>query len=56
MISKNESILVVSSLTYYETQPKIPVEYQDAEVIFSVGESNRERLIPYGAIVLRKHS
>ena len=55
-ISKYESILVVASGTYYETQPKIPVEYQDAEVIFSVGESNRERLIPYGAIVLRKHS
>lgn len=55
-ISKQESILVITSGMHYETQPNIPEEYQDAEVIFSVGESNRERLIPYGAIVLRKNS
>lgn len=54
--SKQESILVIASRTHYETQPNIPEEYQDAEVIFSVGEFNRTRLTPYGAIVLKKYS
>lgn len=54
--SKQESILVIASRTHYETHPNIPEEYQDAEVIFSVGEPNRERLIPYGVLIFKKYS
>lgn len=53
-ISEGTSLLVVASRTHHETNLYLPKEYQNAEVIFSVGEIGRERLMPYGAIVLRK--
>lgn len=52
--SEQESILVIASRTHYETKLCIPEKYKNAEVIFSVEALNRERLMPYGAIVLRK--
>ncbi len=48
------SLLVVASRTHHETNLDIPEEYLNAEVIFSVGTIGRERLMPYGATVLRK--
>ena len=53
-ISEGTSLLVVASRTHHETNLHLPKEYQNAEVIFSVGEIGQERLMPYGAIVLRK--
>lgn len=53
-ISEQDSILVIASRAHYETQMHIPKSYRNAVVIFEVGALNTQRLMPYGAIVLKK--
>ena len=54
-IGKQESILVIASRTHYETLLHIPADYQDAEILFCIGEhTDRKTLIPYGAVTFKK--
>lgn len=54
-ISEQEKILVIASRTHYEENLYIPEKYQDAQVIFAIERStNPNKLVPYGAIVLKK--
>ncbi len=53
--SPKEAILIIASRTHHEIMLKIPEEYQNARVIFSIAEDNEpNKLTPYGAIVLKK--
>ncbi len=54
-IGKQESILVIASRTHYETLLHIPADYQDAEILFCIGEqTDRKTLMPYGAVIFKK--
>ena len=50
---ENSKILVITSRTHRVSKVELPEEYQDAEVIFKIKGSNKQELIPYGAIALK---
>lgn len=51
----NEQAIVIVSRVDHETKIAIPKEYENAKVVFSIGENSKNKsLAPYGAIVLKK--
>ena len=50
---EKNKIIVVTSRVNCETQVIIPVEYENAKVVFSIEGSTKQSLSPYGAIVLK---
>ena len=51
---KNDKILVVASRTHRITQIDLPEEYKNAEILFKVKGSDKQQLLSFGAIAIKK--
>ena len=51
---KENRILVVTSRTHRITKVVLPEEYKNAEILFKIKGSNKQQLLPFGAIAIKK--
>ena len=51
---ENNKILVATSRTHRISNLYLPNEYENAEILFKIKESNKHQLSPFGAIAIKK--
>lgn len=51
---KKNKILIVTSRTHRITKVVLPGEYKNAEILFKIKGSDKQQLLPFGAIAIKK--
>lgn len=50
----SNKILIIVSRSHNISRVQLPIEYENYNVIFNIGKSNKEQIAPFGAIAIKK--